>query len=78
MSFWKPEPTYPLDAEPISFRATVTQKSRWSEAARKYNRGSRGAFIAWAVDLACFFLEANDRAHEERQTEMHLWDRDKR
>jgi hypothetical protein len=43
--------------------------------AKKHNKGSRGAFIAWAVDLACFFLEAQDNAHDERNREMHLWDR---
>jgi hypothetical protein len=39
------------------------------------NRGSRGAFIAWVVDFACFALEARERADEEHQREMHLWDR---
>jgi hypothetical protein len=75
MSFWKPERTYPLDARPVTFKAVPSQIGRWDLAARKYNRGSRGAFIAWAVDLACFFLEAQDQAHDERNREMHLWDR---
>ncbi len=75
MSFWKPEPTYPPFAKTVTFKAVGSQISRWNRAAKKYNRGSRGAFIAWAVDFACFALEAQERAHEERHQEMHLWDR---
>jgi hypothetical protein len=73
--FWNPEPTYPPHARPVTFKATAGQVDRWTAAAKQYNRGSRGAFIAWAVDLACFFLEAQDRANEERHQVMHLWDR---
>jgi len=75
MSFWKPEPTYPFDAKPVTFKAVGSQIARWTAAAKKYNRGSRGAFIAWAVDFACFALEAQERAHGEHDREMHLWDR---
>jgi hypothetical protein len=78
VSYWKPEPTYPPYAKTLTFKAVESQISRWDAAAAKYNRGSRGAFIAWAVDLACFFLEAQDRARQEHQQEMHLWDRDRK
>ena len=75
MSFWKPERVYPQDATPLTFRAVPSQSSRWADFARRYGFGNRGVFIAWAVDFACFALEAQDRAHEERNREMHLWDR---
>jgi hypothetical protein len=72
---WATKPSYPIDARPVTFRAVPSQIWRWEAMAKKHRKGSRGAFIAWAVDLACFFLEAQDRAHEERHQEMHLWDR---
>lgn len=74
MSFWNPEPTYPQHAKPVTFKATMGQLSRWNAAAKKYNRGSRGAFIAWAVDFACFALEAQEKACEQREQEMRLWE----
>jgi hypothetical protein len=75
MSFWNPEPSYPRFAKSVTFKAAGSQISRWTAAAKKYNRGSRGAFIAWAVDFACFALEARERADDEHHKEMHLWDR---
>ena len=74
--FWNPKPTYPPDAVySVTLKATDGQRHRWECTAERLGIKSRGAFIAWAADFACFALEAQDRAHEERHQEMHLWDR---
>ena len=74
MSFWNPEPTYPPDAvHTLTLKATEGQKWKWGAVADKYRFGSRGAFIAWAVDFAVLVLEAKERADEDRRFGLRMW-----
>jgi len=75
MSFWNPEKTYAPDAvHTITLKATDGQQFRWGAAAQRYSpKGSRGAFMAWAIDLAICFLEAKEKTDEERRQGLQLW-----
>jgi len=59
MSFWNPEKSYPTDAlYTVTVKATEQQRARWETAAKRWNKGSRGAYVAFAADLATLFLDA--------------------
>ena len=73
--FWNPEPTYPPNAHhAVSLKATVGQRDRWEVTAKRFNFGSRGAFLAWAADFAALVLESMRRADEDRAEELRLWE----
>ena len=73
--FWNPEPTYPPHAlHTVSLKATAGQRDAWEGAAKRFNFGSKGAFLAWAADFAVLVLEAKCRADEDRRQEMGLWE----
>jgi hypothetical protein len=68
---WDTKASYPTTAlRTITVKATPWQKARW-EAAGKRMGLSRGAFLAWAADMAIGFREAFDKVTEEHEREMH-------
>jgi hypothetical protein len=61
---WDSRRHYPADvSKTVTVQATTMQKGRWTDAARRYGRGTPGAFLAWAADM---FLTMADTY--ERQT----------
>ncbi len=61
---WDSRKHYPVDvSKTVTVQATTMQKGRWTDAARRYGRGTPGAFLAWAADM---FLTMADTY--ERQT----------
>jgi hypothetical protein len=68
---WDSKPSYPTTAlRTVTIKATDWQKARWGAAARQQGI-SRGAFVAWAADMAIAFKEAFDRVVLEHDREMH-------
>jgi hypothetical protein len=71
MGGWDSKPSYPPSAiHTVSLKATAGQRDRWETAAQR--RGmARGAFIAWAADMAVEFCEAYQRVTIDHEQEMH-------
>jgi hypothetical protein len=68
---WAEKPSYPPGAlHTITIRCTEAQKSRWEAAAKRYNRGSRGAFVAWAADIVDVALDSFSRVCADHDREM--------
>lgn len=70
MSGWDSKPSYPPAAiHTVTLKATDGQRNRWESAAKR--RGvARGAFLAWAADMAVEFLEAHERVTLDHAREM--------
>lgn len=59
MSGWNSKPIYPEGAvHTITVRSTYAQKAAWQAAARKYRKGTTGAFLNWAATFAIATLNA--------------------
>jgi hypothetical protein len=54
----------------VSVQATDVQMVSWSHAARRWNKGTTGAFLAWAADMTVAALNAFDSVSEEMQREI--------
>jgi hypothetical protein len=68
---WDSKPSYPTSAlRTVTLKATDRQKARW-EAAGKRMGMSRGAFLAWAGDMAIGFHEAMEKVTLEHDKELH-------
>ena len=69
MGFWDSKNHYPPGAAcSVTVKATEFQKARWKAAAKQYGKGTAGAFLAWAGDMALALLaswESANRHHEE-------------
>ena len=52
-------PIYPEGAvHTVTVKATYAQRLAWQEAARKYRKGTAGAFLSWAATFAIATLNA--------------------
>jgi hypothetical protein len=72
---WDSKPTYPTSAvHTVTLKATAWQRSAWETAAKRQGL-SRGAFLAWAADMAIAFRDAYEKTTEQHAREMHpeLW-----
>ena len=59
---WDSRYYYPVDAsKTVTVRATPGQKARWKAAAKRYGKGTPGAFLAWAGDLFLAMADAYER-----------------
>jgi hypothetical protein len=68
---WDSKPGYPTTAlRTVTVKATDWQRAKW-EAAGKRLGVSRGAFLAWAADMAIAFQEAYDKTTIAHDREMH-------
>lgn len=62
---WETKRHYPVEAyHRVTAKATDSQKVAWTYAAKRYSKGTPGAFLAWAGDMAIAFLEAYERQQE--------------
>jgi hypothetical protein len=56
---WDSKPVYPVDAaHTVTVKATGAQRIAWKDAARKYRKGTAGAFLAYAADFTIAVLKA--------------------
>ncbi|MEO6191957.1 MAG: hypothetical protein ABIS20_03025 [Thermoanaerobaculia bacterium] len=68
---WDTKDGYPMTAlRTVTVKATDWQRACW-EAEGKRLGVSRGAFMAWAADMAIGFREAYNKVTEEHDREMH-------
>ena len=68
---WDTKAGYPASAlRTVQVKATDWQRARW-EAEGKRLGVSRGAFVAWAADMAIGFREAYEKTTEQHDREMH-------
>jgi hypothetical protein len=68
---WDSKPSYPTTASrTVTLKATDWQRSRWDAAAKRQGI-SRGAFLAWAADMAIAFREAYEKTTEQHDQEKH-------
>ncbi|MEO6192400.1 MAG: hypothetical protein ABIS20_05280 [Thermoanaerobaculia bacterium] len=68
---WDTKQSYPMTAlRTVTVKATDWQRARW-EAEGKRLGVSRGAFMAWAADMAIGFREAYNKVTEDHDREMH-------
>jgi hypothetical protein len=69
---WDSKLSYPPDAtRNVSVKATSSQKSAWTEAARRHGKASPGAFLAWAGDLYLALQRAYFDAAQEHDDALH-------
>jgi hypothetical protein len=69
---WNSKNVYPPGATcTVTVKATEFQKSRWKAAARRHGKGTAGAFLAWAGDVALAFLDAWEQANVQHERELH-------
>lgn len=54
----------------ITVQATPLQTISWHRAAKRWNKGTSGAFLAWAGDMVVAALDAFDKVSEEMQREI--------
>jgi hypothetical protein len=54
----------------VTVKATPFQTISWSDAARRWGKGTPGAFLAWAGDMAVAALNAFDSVNEDMQREI--------
>lgn len=54
----------------VTVQATPTEVVSWSHAAKRWGKGTPGAFLAWAGDMAVAALRAFDDVNEEIQKEI--------
>ena len=56
---WDSKRVYPEGTtRTVTVRCTYEQYIAWSDAARKYHKGSTGAFLNWAAKFAIVALNA--------------------
>jgi hypothetical protein len=68
---WDTKQSYPTTARcNVTVKATPWQKATWDAAAKRQGL-SRGAFLAWAADMAIAFRDALDRVTLQHDQEMH-------
>jgi hypothetical protein len=68
---WDSKPSYPVSAvHTVTLKATMWQRSSWDVLAKRMGV-SRGAFLAWAGDMAVAFHEAMEKVAAEHDREMH-------
>jgi hypothetical protein len=60
----------PNATKTVSVKAAPWQVISWSDAARRWGKGTPGAFLAWAGDMAVAALNAFDSVNEETQREI--------
>jgi hypothetical protein len=59
---WDSKRYYPVNASTkVTVQATMMQRGRWTAAARRYSRGTPGAFLAWAGDMFLAFADTYER-----------------
>lgn len=69
---WDTKRSYPVDASrTVTVRATAGQKAAWIAAARRMGKGTPGAFLAWAGDMAIAFLDTWERANLEHADQIN-------
>ena len=69
---WDSKNYYPPGAlGTVTVKATDFQKGRWKTAAQRYHKGTAGAFLAWAGDMALAFLDAWEQANLDHEKELH-------
>ena len=69
---WDSKNFYPPGATcTVTVKATEFQKARWKGAARRYGKGTAGAFLAWAGDVALAFLDAWERANVQHERDLN-------
>ena len=54
----------------VTVQATPTQTISWHQAAKRWGKGTPGAFLAWAGDMAVAALNAFDSVNEDLQREI--------
>ena len=54
----------------VTVQAAPWQVISWSDAARRWGKGTPGAFLAWAGDMAVAALNAFDSVNESMQREI--------
>jgi hypothetical protein len=68
---WDSKRYYPVDAHAkVTVKATDSQKVAWTYAAKKLGKGTPGAFLAWAADMAIAFVGAYEKTQERHLEEM--------
>ena len=60
----------PNATKTVSVKAAPWQVISWSDAARRWGKGTPGAFLAWAGDMAVAALNAFDSVNESMQREI--------
>jgi len=56
---WDSKPVYPVEAtHTITVKATGEQRIAWKDAARKYNKGTAGGFLAFAAEFTMAVFKA--------------------
>jgi hypothetical protein len=68
---WDSKKFYPEGADAtITVKATPGQRSLWATAARRYGKGTAGAFLNWAGDHMLAYLRAREdiAMQEEEET----------
>lgn len=56
---WDSKPVYPSGAlYTVTVKATYEQRLAWQAAAKKYNKGTAGGFLAWSATMAIAALNA--------------------
>jgi hypothetical protein len=54
----------------VTVQATPSEVIAWHQAAKRWGKGTPGAFLAWAGDMAVAALRAFDDVNEEIQREI--------
>lgn len=68
---WETKRYYPTCAvHAVTVKATHGQRERWKSAAKRYGRGTAGAFVAWAADMAVAALDAHWKVTAELLEEL--------
>jgi hypothetical protein len=60
----------PNATKTVSVKAAPWQVISWHQAAKRWGKGTPGAFLAWAGDMAVAALNAFDSVNESMQREI--------
>ena len=62
---WDTKRYYPVNAHGrVGVKATDAQRVAWAYAAKRMGKGTPGAFLAWAGDMAIALMETYEKAQE--------------